>query len=353
MASGETNPSVPLEVVVTGGGTGNSTVLSGLKPWVGEGLTAVVNTFDDGGGTGKIRQEYDGIAVGDMRQCARAMSDYSQDALDALEGRFGQGSGRSDMNIQGQNPGNLLFEQVHQRFAGDPERIASTISELFNVRGKVLPATDDSRRLRISLPDGRTIEGEHAAEETDIPSFKGAEIGFIGGEATISPAAEAAIASADMVVLAPGDLYTSVGPNLAVRGMKEALKKATAVVMVTNLMNRNRHTVGYDALDIAEEYERIIGARVIDRVLYNTNEPDQASLLAQSKVGSYPVAADYEALNAAGFRPVGKDLLSHNEVKLDPNDAIAETRSTIRHDPQKVAHALMGIYFGNGFAAKG
>ncbi len=352
MPRSENGHRIPLDIVVIGGGTGNSTVLEGLKPWAGDGLTAVVNTFDDGGGAGKIRQEYGNIAVGDLRQCARAMSDLSPRALKILEGRYGPGSGLSNMNVHGQTVGNLILEKALQEYAGDPDGIIDAYSEIYQIRGKVLPVSHDSRQLWVTTKDGVTIKGEHEIEETPIPSLMGAEISF-DKETSISEQAEAAISEADLVVLAPGDIYTSIGPNLAVRGMKEALRKATAVVQVANLMNRNRHTVGFSAIDYATEYDRIIGERMIDRVLYNNGRLDGAALKYQAKVyGSHPVEADHAALESAGYRPFGKDLLSHQEVKLDANDAIANTRSTIRHDADKVAHALMGIYFGNGWAAK-
>ncbi len=349
MYRAESIPESPLNIVVIGGGTGNSTVLGGLKPYIYDGLTAVVNTFDDGGGTGKIRQEYGGIAVGDLRQCARAMSDLSSDALGVLEGRYGPGTGMSDMNVYGQTVGNLLLDQAHQLFKGDPERTIAAYSDIYRIRGQVLPVSDDSRRLRITTVDGKVIEGEHEAEMTNTPSLMGAEVGF-DGEAVISGQAEAAISNADMVVLAPGDLYTSIAPNLAVRGMKEALQKATAVVQVSNLMNRERHTADFTALDYAKEYERIIGARVIHRVLYNNASIPKDALKVQADFfGSYPVKADRDGLKAAGYRPMAKDLISHDDVIIDVNDALANTRSTIRHDGKKVAKALMAIYYGNGF----
>jgi uncharacterized cofD-like protein len=330
-----------MRVAVIGGGTGNSTVLAGLKPWARENLTAIVNTFDDGG-----------IAVGDLRQCARAMSNLHPDSLHVLEDRFGLGSGLSDMNVDGQTVGNLIFEKAHQSFAGDPERIIAAYSDIYQVVGKVLPVSHDSRRLRITLPDGNIIDGEHNAEETEISSFRGSIIGFDMDDTDISPEAEAAIAEADMVVLAPGDLYTSLAPTLVVRGMREALSKATAVVQVSNLMNRNRHTVGFSVLDYAAEYERIIGARVIDRVLYNTADPDAEALAAQAEEGSYKVRVNEDELTKAGISAVGKDLISRNKVILGAHDKLAHTRSQIRHDPAKVAHALVGIFINNGFAAR-
>jgi uncharacterized cofD-like protein len=345
--------SVPLKVVVIGGGTGNSTVLTGLKPWVGEGLTAIVNTFDDGGGTGKLREEYsDMLAVGDLRQCLRALSDSPAEELALLDHRFHEGS-HGEQGLQGQTLGNLFLAAASQQNGGNFAEALSLVGRMYNITGKVLPASHDNRRLKITTADGQVIEGEHAAEMSDIPSLKGAKVGFDKEPTRISEEAEVAIAEADLVVLAPGDLYTSLAPCLAVEGMREALQKATAVVLVANLMNRSRHTAGFTALDYAEEYERIIGAHgVIDRVLYNTQAPDAEALAAQESIGSSFVVADPAALKAAGFVPVGKDLLSRETVQLNPNDPLAGTRSTIRHDPERVAHALMAVYFGNGFSNK-
>lgn len=345
---------VPLKVVVIGGGTGNATVLSGLKPWVGDGLTAIVNTFDDGGGTGKLRDEYkDLLAVGDLNQCLKALSNSPEEELTLLSHRFHEGAKSGEVGLHGQTLGNLILLAVSQQKGGNFAEVLSLVGRMFNITGRVLPASHDNRRLKITLADGHIIEGEHEAEITEIPSFKGATVGFDKEPTDISDEAKAAIEQADLVVLAPGDLYTSLAPNLVVRGMKEALQKATAVVLVSNLMNRSRHTAGFSALDYALEYERLIGARVIDRVLYNTKVPDSSSLKIQAKMGSHPVIADEKALRKAGFIPIGKDLLSREQVVPNPNDALADMRSTIRHDPESIALALMAIYFGNGFAIKG
>ena len=353
MALDSTLNHVPLKVVVIGGGTGNSTVLSGLKPWVGDGLTAIVNTFDDGGGTGKLRDEYeDLLAPGDLRQCLRALSNSPQEELVLLEHRFHEGSKDGSLGLHGQTLGNLIITAASQQNGGNFADALSLVGRMYNITGKVLPASHDNRRLEITLPDGSVIKGEHAAEMTETPSLKGSHIGFNKKPTKISNEAKRAIEEADLVVLAPGDLYTSLAPNLVVEGMMDALKKATAVVLVCNLMNRSRHTAGFTALDYALEYERIIGAPVIDRVLYNTQSPDMAALAIQAGLGSYPVLANAEALIKAGFTPVGKDLISRDEVALNPNDSLAATRSTIRHDSSKVALALMGIYFNNGFGSK-
>lgn len=334
----------PLHITVIGGGTGNSTVLSGLKQWVGPGLSAVVDTFDDGGSTGKIRDEYGGIAVGDLRQCARAMSNLSSDVLACLEGRFEAGSGLSDINVQNQAVGNLVLEKFHQLFKDNPERIISAYSELYNIEGRVLPVCVESCRLNIQMTDGTLLEGEHHIEETKINSLKGSTLGF-DKIAYLSNPAKHAISQADMVVIAPGDLYTSIGPNLVVEGMREAIQRAKLVVMVANLMNRDRHTVNFSVLDYVKEYERLLGARFIDKIIYNTAELDKRKLHEQEAMGSQPVIVDKNKLESLGYGVLGMDLLSRELVRVDPNDVLAGSRSSIRHDPDKVAKAIMGIYF--------
>lgn len=335
----------PQRIVVIGGGTGNSTVLSGLKPLVGSGLTAIVNTFDDGGGTGRLRDEYGDLpAVGDLRQCLRALSSLPPDELALLDHRFQQGAGDGGLGLHGQALGNLILLAASQHHGGNFADALKLAGRLYGISGSVLAASHDNRRLQITLADGAVIRGQHQAESSDIASFQGASVGFDKSPTSISDEALRAIEQADMVVLAPGDLYTSIAPNLVVDGMREALQRAGMVVLVVNLMNRSRHTAGFSALDYAREYERLIGDRVIDCVLYNTEALDGTSLASQMELGSSPVSVDAAALQAAGYIPVAKNLLSHEPVQVSPDDHLAYKRSTIRHDPAKVAAALMEIY---------
>lgn len=341
---------LPQEIVVIGGGTGNSTVLSGLSPYIREGLTAVVSPFDDGGGTGELRKAYPGtMAVGDLRQCAGAMA--PDDAAKFLGFRFGEGE-EADANVSGQTLGNLAILAALQQADGDMTEALSRIKRFFTIEGNITPVSHDNRRLRFELPDGTTINGEHNLEETQIPSLKGTKIGFDAEQTDISDEAEAAIKSADIVVIAPGDLYTSIGPNLAVRGMKEALKEAKVKMMISNLMNRDRHTVGFTTRDYVNEYTRIVGGRFIDRVIYNTGKLDRLDLADQRAVGSHPVRPDVKGLKADGYTVRGMDLLSRTRVAKDPKDKINHLRTEIRHDAGLVAGGIIGVYLNNGFGNK-
>ncbi len=349
----------PVRAVVIGGGTGNSTVLKGMREITNHGLSAIVNPFDDGGGTGKLREEYDGLpAVGDLRQCLDAMSGLPLESRDILSNRWDKGRGNGEVVLHGQTTGNIVVAAAIRTHYPDLAKGLKAAAAIFNVSGQVLPPTDQNRRLWLTLPNGEVIKGEHTIEErTDIPRLLGSKLSFDNDDTKISDSAAEAIHDADMVILAPGDLYTSIAPVLAVKGMREALYPKP-VIQVTNLMNRAHHTKGYTALAYALEYERFLDnqdgrERIIKRVLYNTEQLDPLALAEQKrKSGSSPVRTSTKDLEKHGFTPVGADLLSHRAITLDPNDAIANTRSGIRHDPAKVAHAIMGIWYKNGFANK-
>jgi uncharacterized cofD-like protein len=349
---------LPRDIVVLGGGTGNSTVLTGLSEYRAEGLTAVVSPFDDGGGTGELRKAYpDSLAMGDLRQCAGAMAPENVQRLMGF--RFGEGL-ESGVDISGQTLGNLALLAAFQQAGGNMTKALSEIKDVFQIEGNLTPVSHDNRILRFYLPNGTMIEGEHELEETEVPNLKGTRVAFAEEKGTdtdadkteISGEAEAAIKNADIVVLAPGDAYTSIGPNLAVRGMKEALQSAKVVMMISNLMNRNRHTVGFTTKDYVDEYTRIAGGRFIDRVIYNTGKLDPAALAAQKKTGSLPVRPDVKGLKADGYTVRGVDLLSRKTVEKNPNDPIAHLRTEIRHDSGKLAGAILNVYLNNGFAEK-
>jgi|GEM_PF-151625 len=360
---------LPRNIVTIGGGTGNSMAVRAFSedPFNGEGVTAIATTFDDGGGTGELRKVYGELpAVGDMRQCFDAMSRLSEGARRSLARRVASGDFSEHLNLGGQTLGNVFIAgtiQAELENQGSFSSALGIVGEVFQVKGAVVPPSDDIRTLIFDLADGTRIIGEHQAEGTHLPSLEGVEISFLDGRAEtcadiadairpadISEAAEAAIKEADLVIIAPGDLYTSIAPNLVVRGMKEALQKANVVMMISNLMNREHHTSEFTTHTYASEITRLIGAKVIERTLYSTTRPDRAALIAQARLGSHPVLPDVEALKRDGFGPRGFDLISHEDISLDPNDRLSETRSQIRHDPAKVASAVLNIYTSNDFS---
>lgn len=333
------------QIVVIGGGTGNFTVLSGLKHHVGEGLTAVVGMADDGGSTGILRDELGVLPAGDIRQCLVALSGASQETRKLMNHRFDE-DGTGVSGLAGHTFGNILIATAQREKQGDMIAALDMLGKILDIKGQVLPATTADRRLKLTTVEGEVINGEHVAELNNTPSLMGATIGFDKEPTPIHERAEAAIKEADMVVIAPGDLYTSIAPALAVRGMREALMATRGVVQVANLMNRNRHTAGFSVSDYANEVERIAGAPILQHVLYNSERPDEAMLARYAGEGEYPVGVDSHELSHAHYKAIGKSLLSRAEVVIESGDSLKKTRSLIRHDPRKVAHALLGIYYG-------
>lgn len=340
---GETTPNMyeGPRITVIGGGTGNFTVLTGLKPLVGDGLTAVVNMVDDGGSTGILRDQYGVLPAGDARQCLVALSNAEQDVRDLFNQRLGEDDGYGAAH----NVGNMLFVAA-EHLKGDYAGALKLLSRFLSITGQVLPVTNDNRRLKLTTLDGVVIIGEHQAELNDIQSLEGATVGFNKDSTEINPEAEAAIKQSELVVIAPGDLYTSIAPALAVRGMKESLN-GVPVIHLSNLMNRDRHTVGFDVSKHSCEIERIIGAQVLSAVLYNTTLPSKALVDRYLKKDEKLVQADLAKLGSAHYEAVGRDLISSKVASVDSKDIIGNTRSLIRHDPVKLARAIMSIYYGS------
>jgi uncharacterized cofD-like protein len=341
----ETSPEGSQQIIVIGGGTGNFTVLSGLKEEVvGDGLTAIVGMADDGGSTGRLRDEYGVLPPGDVRQCLVALSNSPEDTRKLFSHRFSSGKSSSP-GLEGQNVGNIILTALEQTTGNFSEAIAAA-GRILDIKGRVLPATSEDRRLVITTTDGQVIRGEHEAEESIIKDLRGARVDF-DQPTNINPEAEAAIKSADLVVIAPGDIYTSIAPALAVRGMREALKASDgAAIHIANLMNRDHHTVGFTVSDHAAEVERIAGVEFLDVVLYNTDKPTEEVLRRYAVTeGELPVEVDETALKGAHYRAMGRRLLSRNLVQLDPSDALATSRSLIRHDPKRLANAIMALYY--------
>lgn len=354
---------LPQNIVVIGGGTGSSAVIRALtqEPFSGKGVTAIATTFDDGGGTGALREVYPDLpAVGDVRQCLDAMSQLSPIARDALASRFGSGDDSDRLNVEGQTLGNLVIARTIQRMlqkGGTFNAALEAVGQLLQIKGRVVAPSDDIRTLIFDLPDGTRVYGEHQAEQTLIPSFEGAKLSFLNGrrgtsdgaEEVVEPAhisreADAAIRDSDLVIIAPGDLYTSIAPNLSVEGMSSALKAAKAVIMISNLMNRDRHTVDFTVHTYAKEVSRLIGNGVIQHVIYNTGRPDDGVLQTQTAKGSHPVRPNLSALTRDKYGPRGFDLVSHIGIGIDEDDPLAELRSQIRHDPAKLAAAILQVY---------
>lgn len=325
-----------IKIAVIGGGTGSFTLLSSLKNHTSQ-LAAVVNMVDDGGSTGVLRDELGALPPGDVRQCLVALSD-SPKIRDLFNYRFDEGT------FQGHAFGNLLLTAL-EKMTGNFSEAVETASEILRINGVVVPATLDNVRLKMEWPEASTIL--HGERVIDADFFKydprRATLSLVPA-ASANPTAIAAIEQADLVVIAPGDLYTSLGPLLVIDGIGEALKRTNAKIMyVSNLVTKQGQTAGFCVSDHAAEIERFIGADVLDYVLYNKQIPTAAVAERYKGENAYLVEVDDTTLATKSYVAIGGDFLGAIADSHE-NDVLPVTRSLIRHDSEAIAKALIEVY---------
>lgn len=325
-----------VKVVVIGGGTGSFALLSGLKQYTQD-ITALVSMADDGSSTGILRDELGVLPPGDVRQCLVALSRSSLTMRNLFNYRFPQ-----DSFASGHSFGNLFItalEKITNNFA----EAVIVASEVLNIVGRVLPITLDNIRLSMENEQGRVIKGEGLICEE---SFDGRNSRFwLEPAATINPEAKQAILDADIVVLAPGDVYTSLAPALLVGGVGEALQKTKAkVAYVCNLVTSHGQTDNFKVHDFAAEIERFIGAPRLDYVLYNSKQPSADLLKRYAKDKEFGVEIDKVAFDKAHYTAIGKELISTTVQEANPHDSLFK-RTYIRHDGERVAKQLLKLYF--------
>ena len=308
------------KVVVIGGGTGVFTVLSGLRNYPVD-LAAVVSMADDGGSSGVLREEFGILPPGDVRRVMVAMS-HSDDRVlsDLFNYRFEQGG------LKGHTFGNIMLTAL-ERICGNFEEAIKEAGRILGVRGQVLPVTTDNVRLLAELEDGTLIRGE---TNLDIPchdtSVKIKKI-FLEPKATINKEVRNVIFSADLVVMGPGDLYTSIVPNLLVGGVPAAIRASRAKkAYVVNLMTKDGETSGFKAKDFISVIEKYIGTRVLDFAIINTKKPSTDRLKHYEKE-----SARFVEVDGLGSRPM--PILGD----------FLRRRGFIRHDPDKLAKILLSL----------
>ncbi len=323
------------KVVVIGGGTGSFTLLSGLKLYVRD-VTALVNMADDGGSTGQLRDELGVLPPGDVRQCLVALSD-SPKVRDLFNYRFEEGA------LSGHAFGNLFLTAL-EKMTGSFAEAVELASEVLNITGRVEPTTLSDVTLCTEGKDGSSIKGEYVIAHSDIADRPRM---WLEPEAVANPHALQAIAEADIVVIAPGNLYGSLAPALIVPGIGEALMKTAArCVYVCNLVTKPGPAAQYGVHDFADEIERLAGYDFLDYVVYNTEKPSAAIMKRYAHDGEYEVAVDEAILKRRHYVAKGRDILAKTIwTGSQASDLLLATRSFIRHDPDAVARELMRIYF--------
>ncbi len=326
-----------IKVTVIGGGTGSFTLLSALKDHTSQ-LAAIVNMVDDGGSTGVLRDELGVLPPGDVRQCLVALSD-SPRIRDLFNYRFEEGT------FEGHSFGNLFLTALEKTTGNFAEAI-ETASDVLRVNGTVIPATYDNVRLEMAWPNSKTLtlHGERVIDAEHFKNDPRKATLSLTPTAAVNPLAIQAIEQADLVVIAPGDLYTSLGPLLVIDGIGDALRRTHAkVVYVCNLVTKNGQTNGFTVSDHASEIERFGGGDFLDAVLFNSQVPSERILQRYAEEDAYLVEIDREALADKPYNAIGGNFLGQI-VEYNPTDNhLPVTRNLIRHNPLAVAGALVSL----------
>ncbi|HSX38770.1 MAG TPA: gluconeogenesis factor YvcK family protein [Chlamydiales bacterium] len=320
------NRSALKKVVVIGGGTGNFVILSGLKKYPLD-LTAIVSMADDGGSTGILRDELGVLPPGDVRQCLVALSNSSRLMRSLMNYRFENGG------LEGHSFGNLLLSAL-EKVTGSFEKAVEEAGKILYIQGKVIPVTTHQTRLKMVLSDGKILEGEkeiYLSQEIE----QGYRTIYLEPFPKVNPHVVQEIDSADLVVIGPGGLHTSLIPNLLVEGVCEAVCQSGAKkIFVVNLMNRKGQTTYFKASDYLNELVRVLRNDPFDYILVNSQKPPK------TLIDVYAAEGNLVENDLRDERVICADMLGGLEGKKKQD---LMRRSLIRHDSKKLAQELMKI----------
>ena len=298
-----------MNVVVIGGGTGLSTLLRGLKLFPMN-ITAIVTVADDGSSSGRLREEFNTPAVGDLRNVLVALSEVEPLVEELLQYRFDT---YSDLNKHAM--GNLLLTAMYN-ITGSLTESLEALSKIFNIKGRVLPFTEDKAILVAHTTDGEVIEGESkitkAGKHIKSINYK--------NKVKVTPQVLKAIEEADLIIIGIGSLYTSIIPNLLSKEMKKALKEAKAKKMyICNIMSEHGETDGFNVSDCIKQINKYAGKDFIEVVLANNKKVPDNILELYKEEQSEQIMIDKDNINKMGVKLITADLLriNNNQVRHD------------------------------------
>lgn len=320
------------KVVTIGGGTGTFTVLSGLKKYPLQ-LSAIVTMMDDGGSSGVLRDEFGVLPPGDLRQCLVALSEGGPTMRKLFNHRYDRG------DLSGHNFGNIFISTLEQ-VTGNLDKALEMVGDILKIRGRVIPVTLTKSQLVAELANGKSLQGEHQLSSYQLVSKFGIRKMYLEPKARANPKALEAIREADMIIVGPGNFYSSIVPNFLVNGIGAALARSKAKkIYVANLMNKHGHTDDFTVSDYVEALERIIGKTgVFDTVIYNTKMP-AAKLVRKYADEGEPVLFRFAKKDRRSY--IGADLLADGIAKTAKKDMLR--RTLIRHDPDKLARTIASL----------
>ncbi len=309
-------------IVVIGGGTGVYTVLSGLKKYPVN-LSAIVTMADSGGSSRILREDFGILPPGDVRRALVALSRSEKLLADLFSYRFKKGG------LAGHSFGNLLITAL-ERIKGDFEKAIEEAGKILNIKGEVIPVTLGNTNLCAILENGQIIEGENNIDvPKHSPNLKIEKV-YLKPQAKINPRARSTILKADLIIIGPGDLYTSIIPNLLVKSISQAIKKSKAKkVYICNLMTKLGETNNFTGSDFIKEVEKYLGGKFLDYVIFNNKRPPSARVVKYEKEG-------------AVFVKCNKDNFKNKKIKVIKGDFLRK-KGFIRHDPNKLTKTLLKI----------
>ncbi|WP_263385476.1 gluconeogenesis factor YvcK family protein [Granulicella arctica] len=345
MRKGGAAPNLGLRVVAIGGGTGLSTLLRGLKRYVAapnatqpaidpacadlpcliRDLAAVVTVTDDGGSSGRLREDFKMLPPGDVRNCMVALSEDEHLLSKLFQFRFGQGE------LQGHSFGNL-FVAALSHITGDFAQAVQMSSQILATRGRIYPATNTNVTLSARMDDGSLVSGE-----TNITASQHriVELMMNPGDAPPLPETLEAIRNADLITLGPGSLYTSLITNLLVRGIPEAIAASKAIrVYVCNLMTQANESLGLTASQHIEKILEHAGGKhtqLFDYALINTAPISRTLLDQYAREGQTPIEPDLDRIRALGVEPITGSFLHEGDVLRHDYDKVTDTLLKLAH----------------------
>jgi len=309
------------KIVTVGGGTGLSVLLSGLKNYTSN-ISAIVTVADDGGSSGRLRQQFDILPPGDIRNCLVALAGAPTLMRDLFQFRFD-----SESEFSGHSFGNL-FITVMTRLTGDFEKAVKETSKVLALRGQVIPSTLSKVVLAAEHKNGVVTIGEEKIPKANLPIKR---VYLEPDSPSATPDAIKAIQDAQIIVLGPGSLYTSILPNLLIREISDAIAASGAIkVYVCNVMTQPGETDGYSASDHIKALVTHSHVRIIDYCVVNTGEIPQDVLARYAKQNSYLVINDRKKIENMGYRTIEDDFATLE-------------KEVIRHDPEKLARIILGF----------
>ncbi len=313
-----------LKICAIGGGHGLSMLLRGLKQ-VSKNITAIVTVADDGGGSGMLRDDLGMLPPGDIRNCILALANTEPLMEQLLDYRFSEGS------LKGQSFGNLFLAALNG-ISDSFDQAVRRMGAVLSIAGRVLPVSNENIYLEAEFENGSTVLGESkifAAKKENDCRIK--RVRLLPEHPKALPESLSAIEEADLIVLGPGSLYTSIIPNLLVQGVPEAIIRSKAKkVYVMNIMTQEGETEGYSAADHVKELFRHAGGQIFDTCIVNSQIAPEEMREAYRTEDAEQILASEGELEALGVETVRDELLAEH--------------TKARHDPDRLVQTLMGLF---------